>query len=129
VTVSTVLMWLADLGSSSHGGSNHPINKKWNSFFVPFTLMCIIRLITIISSNFPPSDIKAARIGQTQRPFHTVQLFGAGTGQVKGCAADLLQSVSKQNVLRKSSMDPVIIRPQGVDNVAFVVSPEKVWYA
>jgi hypothetical protein len=27
LTVSTVLMWLADLGSSSNGGSNHSIEK------------------------------------------------------------------------------------------------------
>ena len=26
-------------------------------------------------------------------------------------------------------MDPVIIRPQGIDNGAFVASPETVWYA
>jgi hypothetical protein len=26
-------------------------------------------------------------------------------------------------------MDPVIIRPPGIDNGAFVVSPETVWYA
>jgi hypothetical protein len=26
-------------------------------------------------------------------------------------------------------MDPVMIRPQGIDNGAFVVSPESVWYA
>ena len=26
-------------------------------------------------------------------------------------------------------MDPVIIRPPGIDNGAFIVSPESVWYA
>jgi hypothetical protein len=26
-------------------------------------------------------------------------------------------------------MDPVMIRPPGIDNGAFVVSPESVWYA
>jgi hypothetical protein len=55
--------------------------------------MRIIRLIPIISSNFSPSDIGAARIGQTQGPFCTFQLFGAGTRQEQGCTAGLLQSV------------------------------------
>ncbi len=95
-------MWLADLGSSSNGGSNHSIKKNWNIIFIPFTLMRIIRLIPIIAGNFPPSDIGAARTSQTQGPFCTVQLVGAGTRQMQGCAADLLQSVSEQNVLWKS---------------------------
>jgi hypothetical protein len=72
-------MRLADLGSSSNVGSNHSIKKYWNIFFIPFTLMRIKRLIPIIAGNFPPSDIGAARIGQTQGPFCTVQLFGAGS--------------------------------------------------
>ena len=84
-------MWLADLGSISDGGSNHSSKKNWNFFLIPFTLIRFIRLIPIIAGNFPPSDIGAARIGQTQGPFCTVQLFGTGTRQVQGCAAGLLQ--------------------------------------
>jgi hypothetical protein len=59
-------MWLADLGSSSNAGSNHYRKKYRNIFFIPFTLIRFIRLIPIIAGNFPPSDIGAARIGQTQ---------------------------------------------------------------
>jgi hypothetical protein len=43
--------------------------KLLEIFFIPFTLMRIIRLIPIIAGNFPPSDIEAARIGKTQGPF------------------------------------------------------------
>jgi hypothetical protein len=64
--ISTVLMWLADLGSSSDGGSNQSRKKCWNIFFIPFTLLRFLRLILIIAGNFPPSDIGPARIGQTQ---------------------------------------------------------------
>jgi hypothetical protein len=99
-------MWLADLGSSSNGGNNHSIKNYWNIFFIPFLLVRIIRLIPIMTGNFPPPEIGAARIYPTQGPFCTVQLFGAGTRKVQGCAAGLLQSVSEENVLWKSSHGP-----------------------
>ena len=103
-------MWLADLGSRSSGGSNHSIEKVMNIFLVPFTIFRIIRLIQIMThifpGNCPPSDIGAAGICQMQGPFCTVQLFGAGSHQVQGCAAGLLQSISGKNVLRKSSNGP-----------------------
>ena len=103
-------MWLADLGSRSDGGSNHSIEKYLKIFLVPCTIIRIIRIIQIMtnifSGNGPPADIGAARIGQTQGPFCTVQLFGAGAHQVQWCAAGLLQSISDENVLRKSSNGP-----------------------
>ena len=77
-----------------------------NIFLVPFTIIRIIRLIQIMtyifSGNCPPSDIGAAGIGQTQGSFCTVQLFGTGSHQVQGCAVGLLQSISEENVKRKS---------------------------
>ena len=91
LAVSTVLMWLADLGSRSDGGSNHSISKYLRIFLVPVTIIRIMRLIHImthiLSGYCPPRDIGAARIGKTQGPFCTVQLFGAGAHQVQGCAA------------------------------------------
>ena len=60
--------------------------------------MRLIHMTHIFSGNCPPGDIGAARIGQTQGPFCTVQLFGAGAHQVQGSAAGLLQSVSVKNV-------------------------------
>ena len=73
--------------------------------------MRLMHIIThILSGNCPPCDIGAARIGQTQGPLCseicTVQLFGAGAHQVQGSAAGLLQSVSVENVPRKSLHGP-----------------------
>ena len=108
--VSTVLMWLADLGSRSNGGRNHSIEKYLNIIFIPVTIIRIMRLIHImllmLSGNCALCNIGAARIGQTQGPFRTVQLFGAGAHQVQGSAAGLLQSVSVENVPWKSSHGP-----------------------
>ena len=68
--------------------------------------MRLIHMTHIFSGNCPPGDIGAARIGQTQGPFCTVQLFGAGAHQVQWSAAGLLQSVSVKNVPWKSSHGP-----------------------
>ena len=87
LAVSTVLMWLADLGSRSYGGSNHSILNYLKIVLVPFTIIRIIQIIQIIthifSGNCPPSDMGAAGVGQTQGPFCTVLLFGAGSHQVQ----------------------------------------------
>jgi hypothetical protein len=68
-------------------------------------------------------------IGKTQGPFCTVQLFGTGAHQVQGCGAGFLQSVSVEMFYGSRRMDPIMIRPQGINNGAFVVSPDTVWYA
>ena len=39
LAVSTVPMWLADLGSSSDGGISHSTSKHQNIFLIPFSLM------------------------------------------------------------------------------------------
>ena len=99
-------MWLADLGSRSLGGSNHSIEKVFEYIFCPLYYYTHYTSYTgydiYFSGNCPTSDIGAAGIGQTQGPFCTVQLFGAGSRQVQGCASGLLQSISEQNVLQKS---------------------------
>ncbi len=81
-----------------------------NIIFIPDKIIRIMRLIHIMllmsSGNYPPCNIGAARIGPTQGPFCTVQLFGAGAQQVQGSAAGLLQSVSVENVPWKSSHGP-----------------------
>ena len=103
-------MWLADLGSRSYGGSNHSIEKVLEYIFGSLYYYTHYTFYTAydiyFSGNCPPSDIGAAGIGQTQGPFCTVQLFGAGSHQVPGCAAGLLQSISGENVLWKSSNGP-----------------------
>jgi hypothetical protein len=49
LAVSTVLMWLADLGSKSDGGSNHSISKYLRIFLIPVTIIRIMRLIHIMT--------------------------------------------------------------------------------
>jgi hypothetical protein len=49
LAVSTVLMWLADLGSRSNEGSNHSISKYLRIFLIPVTIMHIMRLIHIMT--------------------------------------------------------------------------------
>ncbi len=76
-------------------------NAKLN--FVSLTIIHIIRImIIILSGNCPSSDIGDSRISPTQGSFCDVPLFGAGTHQVHGCPADILQPVSCENVLLQS---------------------------
>ncbi len=83
------------------------INYAYYIYYAPsytqFTIMQIIRMMIIISSdNSPSSHIGAARFSLTQGSFHSVQLIKAGTHQVHGCAADILQPVSCQTILLQS---------------------------
>ncbi len=95
-----------------------------------FTIMQIIRrMIIILSDNSPSSEIGTARFSPAQGSFRSVQLFGAGTYQVHGCPADILQPVSCKTVLRQPSTGPCHDSAAGIDNGAFVVSQETVWYA
>ena len=86
------------------------LKKYLNILFVPFIYYTHYTVYTAydiyFSGTCPPSDIGAAGIGQTQGPLCTVQLFGAGSHQVPGCAAGLMQSISGENVLWKSSNGP-----------------------
>ena len=65
--------------------------------------MQVIRImIIILLDNSSSSDIGAARFSPIQGSFRSVQLIGAGTHQVHGCAAEILQPVSCKTVLRQS---------------------------
>ena len=65
--------------------------------------------------------------------FRSIQLCGPRAHQVQRCAANLLQPFSCKTVPHWihscHRLDLVIIRPPGIDNGAFVVKPETVWYA
>ncbi len=71
--------------------------------------------------------------GLTQGSFRSVQLFGAGTHQVHGCAADIQQPVSCKTVLRQSPTGPCLRAchdsAAGNRQWSFCLSPETVWYA
>jgi hypothetical protein len=59
-------------------------------------------------------------------PFNCLVL---GHAKYKGVQRVYCKIFPKKMFHGSPSMDPVIIRPPGVDNGAFVVSPETVWYA
>ncbi len=62
LAISTVRMWLADLGLRSDGGSR-PLNFKIpeNNFWVPLTIIRIISLIHIVSHVETPSHTPGLR--------------------------------------------------------------------
>ena len=126
-------MWLADLGSRSNGGSNHLIRNFLKLFFVPFSIIRIIHLIHImthiLSGNCPPWDIGAARIGQTQGHFALFNCLVLGHTKYKVVQRVYCNPFPSKMFYGSHRMDPVMIRPPGIDNGAFVVSPESVWYA
>ncbi len=93
-----------------------------------FTLMHIIRLILIIAGNFPPSDIGAARIARKGH-FALFNCLVLGHTKYKGVLRVYCNPSPNQMFYGSHRMDPVTNRPPGVDNGAFVVSPETVLYA
>ncbi len=76
-----------------------------------------------------PQDIVIPGISQTQGSFCSVQLFGAGSHQIQWSSTGLLQSISAKPFHSSHRLDMVIVRPPGIDNGGFVVSPDTVWYA
>jgi hypothetical protein len=93
-----------------------------------FTLMHIIGLIPIIAGNFRPSDIGAARIGRKGH-FALFNCLVLGHTKYKGVQRIYCNPSPNKMFYGSHRMDPIIIRPPGVDNGALVVSPETVWYA
>ena len=107
LAVSTVLMWLADLGSRSNGDSNHLIRNYLKLFFLFPLVLYALYILYILWHTFcqVTALLETLELQESaQRKGHL--LFGAGAHQVQGCAAGLLQSVSVKNVLWKSSHGP-----------------------
>ncbi len=84
LAVSTVLMWMADLGSRSNGRSNDSITKYLKICLVPFTFIRHGFISIISSGNCPPSDIWAARIGRHTGYFALFNCLVLGHTKYKG---------------------------------------------
>ncbi len=82
-----------------------------------------------LSGNCSPRDIEIARFSHTQGSFCSVQLFGAWSYQYTGVQRVYCNPFPAKTIHGSHRMDIVMIRPPGVDNDAFVVSPDTVWYA
>jgi hypothetical protein len=123
-------MWLADLVSSSNGGSNHSITKYMKIFFVPFT---IIRFISIrhlfyqVTALLQKLELQVS--AQRKGHFPLFNCLVLGHTKYKGVQRVYCNPFPSKMFHGSHRMDPVMIRPSGIDNGAFVVSPESVWYA
>jgi hypothetical protein len=100
-------MWLADLGSRPNSGSNHSISNYLRIFLDPFSSICIIRFIHIMSQlNALLQTLDLQESAQRKGHFSLFNCLVLGHTKyrlLQGCAVGLLQSVSDENVLRKSS--------------------------
>ncbi len=74
-----------------------------------------------------PLDIGIARFGQTPGSFCSVRLFGAC--KYNGVRQDYCNPCLAKTFHGIHRLDIVMIRPPGIENGAFVVSPDTVWYA
>ena len=83
----------------------------------------------LFSGNCPPSDIGAAGIGQTQGHFALFNCLVLGHTKYKGVQRVYCNLFPAKIFYGSHRMDPVIIRPPCIDNEAFFVSPESIWYA
>jgi hypothetical protein len=121
-------MWLADLGSSSNGGSNHSIKKCiiFLSLFRLYALYVVYQLIQV-TAFLQTLELQesAKRKGHLAR-FNCLVL---GHSKYKGVQRVYCNPFPKKMFYGSHRMDPVIFRLPGIDNGAFVVSPETVWYA
>ena len=96
-----------DLGSSFFDSIKlaHEISVNI-SFFSVYYYWDYCDYCRYCAGKYSSTDIGLNRIRAAQRPFLTVQLFGAWSHQVQGCAANLLQPVSCKAVLWKSPPGP-----------------------
>ncbi len=87
----------------------------------------------IFPDNSPSSDIGAARFSPTQgslnRHFALYNGLVLGHTMYTGVQRIYCNPFPAKPFYGSHRLDPVMIWPQGIDNGAFVVSPETVWYA
>ena len=123
-------MWLADLGSRSHGGSNHWISKYRNIFLVVCTIIRIIRLIHImLQVDALLKTLELQESAERKGHFALFNCLVLGHTKYRGVQRVYCNPFPAKMFYGSHRMDPVMIRPPGIDNGAFVVSPESVWYA
>ena len=123
-------MWLADLGSRSQGGSNHWISKNRGIFLVVCTIIRIIRLIHImLQVNALLQTLELQESAERKGHFSLFNCLVLGHTKYSGVQRVYCNPFPAKMFYGSHRMDPVMIRPPGIDNGAFVVSPESVWYA
>jgi hypothetical protein len=107
--------------------------KYWNIFFIPFSLMCIIRLIPVITVTSLLQTLKLQELAKHKGHSALFNFLVLGHAKCKGVQRVYCNLFPNKMFYHDGShrMDPVtvIIRPPEVDNGAFIVSPETIWYA
>jgi hypothetical protein len=122
-------MWLADLGSSIHGGSNYSIQKYWNIFLSLlhlYALYALYRLLQVISLL---QKLELQESAKRKGHFALFNCLVLGHTKYKDVQRICCIPFPNKMFYGSHRMDPVIIQPPGVDNGAFDVSPATVWYA
>ena len=123
-------MWLADLGSRLKDGSNHLITNYLSIFLDPFPIIRIIRFIHIMSQvNALLQTLELQESAQRKGHFSLFNCLVLGHTKYKGVQRVYCNPFPTKMFYGSHQMDLVMIRPPGIDNGAFLVSPESVWYA
>ncbi len=123
-------MWLADLASRPNSGSNHSISNYLRIFLDAFSIIRIIRFIHIMSQvNALLQTSELQESAQRTGHFSLFNCLALGNTKYMGVQRVYCNSFPMKMFYGSHRMDPVMIRPPGIDNGAFVVSPESVWYA
>jgi hypothetical protein len=86
-------------------------------------------MIIILSGECHPSDLAAAKIGQTQGAIALYNRLVLGHTKNKGVQRIYCNPFPAKPFYGSHRLDIVMIRPPGIDHGAFVVSPSTVWYA
>ena len=119
LAVSIPYIGCVDLCSSPGVENILTQGKNLNIFFAWFSIIHIIHFIRIILQ-------VDALLKTLEQAFRSFQLSGNWAHQVQGVYCNPFPAKTFHGSHR---MDLVMIRPPGIDNGAFVVSPDSVWYA
>ena len=114
---------------NSHHSGSPDVDPSQDLIRVTNVLLRWYKLFRQTTSAKTPSDVGICKPSLTGLfPLYTIYILYT----LPLCAVDILQPVSCKKVIYCSHqlpVDPVMLRPPGFDNGAFVVSPETVWYA
>jgi hypothetical protein len=111
-------------------GSNHSISNYLRIFLDPFSIICIIRFIHIMSqANALLQTLELQESAQRKGHFSLFNCLVLGHTKYRDVQRVYCNPFPTKMFYGSHCMDPVMIRPPGIDNGAFVVSPESVWYA
>ncbi len=128
LAVTTALMGCADLWSSPKGGINLVISKDCDYFCFPDDYTHYTKRIHFCWGSRCLWDIGTARISQTQRPnsgqFALYNCLVLGHTKYKGVQRVYCNPFPANPFYGSHRLDLVMIRPPGIDNGAFVVSPD-----